>query len=71
MAANEELSPEFDLYAASYDALLEDPVRNRFARGTHYFHQRKWILIQDFLHRAGLNTSSLRWLDVGDRKSVV
>ena len=65
MAPNEELSPEFDLYAASYDALLEDPVRNRFARGTHYFHQRKWILIQDFLHRAGLNTSSLRWLDVG------
>ncbi|QEE27883.1 class I SAM-dependent methyltransferase [Terriglobus albidus] len=65
MAANEKLSPEFDLYAASYDALLEDPIRNRFAHGTHYFHQRKWVLIQDLLHRAGLNTSSLRWLDVG------
>ena len=65
MAANEKLSPEFDLYAASYEALLEDPLRNRFARGAHYFHQRKWILIQDLLHRAGLNTSSLRWLDVG------
>ncbi|WP_263419492.1 class I SAM-dependent methyltransferase [Terriglobus albidus] len=65
MPANEKLSPEFDLYAASYDALLEDPLRNRFAHGTHYFHQRKWVLIQDLLHRAGLNTSSLRWLDVG------
>lgn len=65
MPANENLSPEFDLYAASYDALLEDPFRNRFAQGTHYFHQRKWVLIQDFLKRAGLNTASLRWLDVG------
>jgi len=65
MPANEKVSPEFDLYAASYDALLEDPLRNRFAHGTHYFHQRKWILIQDLLYRAGLNTGSLRWLDVG------
>lgn len=65
MPANEKLSPEFDLYADSYEALLQDPVRNRFAHGTRYFHQRKWILIQNLLQRAGLDTASLRWLDVG------
>jgi SAM-dependent methyltransferase len=65
MPANEKLSPEFDLYADSYEALLEDPVRNRFAQGTRYFHQRKWILIQNLLQRAGLNSASLRWLDLG------
>ena len=32
MQTSERLAPEFDQYARSYDDLLEDPIRNGFAR---------------------------------------
>jgi ubiquinone/menaquinone biosynthesis C-methylase UbiE len=61
----EKDSPEFDQYAHSYQALLEDPVRSLFARDPLHFHRRKWILIERLLKNAGMNLSTLKWLDVG------
>jgi ubiquinone/menaquinone biosynthesis C-methylase UbiE len=56
---------EFDRYASSYDKLLNDPLRNRFASDPIHFHRRKWILIERLLKRAGVDPQALRWLDVG------
>lgn len=61
----DRLSPEFDQYASSYTELLEDPVRNRFARDPLHFHRRKWVLIEKLLKRTGVTLGTLRWLDVG------
>jgi SAM-dependent methyltransferase len=65
MQTNEGDSPEFDQYASSYAELLNDPLRNRFARDPLHFHRRKWLLIQRLLKRAGANARTLKWLDVG------
>jgi SAM-dependent methyltransferase len=59
------LSPEFDRYAPSYSALLDDPIRNRFARDPLHFHRRKWLLIRTLLKRFGVAAEMQRWLDVG------
>jgi SAM-dependent methyltransferase len=65
MPTSEKSPPEFDRYAPSYTELLDDPVRNRFARDPLHFHRRKWILIESLLRRAGLDLQALKWLDVG------
>jgi SAM-dependent methyltransferase len=57
--------PEFDRYAPSYSELLDDPIRNRFARDPLHFHRRKWVLIHELLNRFGVTTETQRWLDVG------
>jgi SAM-dependent methyltransferase len=57
--------PAFDEYAASYPRLLEDPLRDRFAADPVFFHQRKWLLIRDFLRRRRLDPGKLSWLDAG------
>ena len=56
---------EFDDYASDYDALLDDPIRRRFARDNAFFVQRKVDVILDLLRRAGRAPRTLRWLDVG------
>lgn len=56
---------EFDRYAQNYDELLHDPVRDRFARNSDFFHRRKWILIADFIGRQALSPGKMAWLDVG------
>jgi len=56
---------EFDAYAAEYDALLEDPVRRRFAPGNTFFVSRKIEVILKLLRAAGRDPATLRWLDVG------
>ena len=61
----EKNSPEFDRYASSYDQLLDDPLRNRFAGDPLHFHRRKWHVIQRLLRSSGVTPESLRWLDVG------
>jgi ubiquinone/menaquinone biosynthesis C-methylase UbiE len=61
----DKASPEFDRYASSYDELLDDPLRNRFARDPLHFHRRKWYLIERLLKRAGVAPQTQRWLDVG------
>src|ERR1700761_8002785 len=62
---DDRMIPEFDRYAASYEKLLDDPVRDRFTRDPGYFHRRKWILINDNFKRLGIDPRSQRWLDVG------
>ncbi len=39
---------EFDDYAASYQKLLSDPLRERFAPGSQFFTRRKWDLLKGF-----------------------
>lgn len=65
MQATDKASPEFEQYASSYDELLDDPLRNRFANGPVHFHWRKWLLINKLLKRARLALGAQRWLDVG------
>ncbi len=57
---------EFDQYSASYADLLKDPIRDRFA-GSHpeFFQVRKADLILDYFRRKQLDTSKMRYLDVG------
>ena len=59
------MNPEFDLYARAYSELLRDPIRDRFAGNTSFFHERKWTLIREFLADRRLDPGSLNWLDVG------
>lgn len=56
---------EFDEYAASYQKLLRDPLRERFASGSQFFSLRKWELLRNFLSRRGAHTANQNWLDVG------
>ena len=56
---------EFDQYASDYDALLRDPLRDRFTQSSDFFHRRKWILIQRFLERYRFPAPNSAWLDVG------
>jgi SAM-dependent methyltransferase len=65
MRTSEKTPAEFDRYASSYAELLDDPIRNRFAKDPLHFHRRKWLLIERFLKRAGGTLSTQRWLDVG------
>lgn len=58
-------SPEFDRYASTYAELLNDPLRNHFARDPLHFHRRKWLLIKRLLKGAGVTPRTQRWLDVG------
>lgn len=59
------MKAEFDNYAGSYDDLLKDPIRDRFARQADFFHRRKWLLLRDFLKQQGRQPEKLKWLDVG------
>lgn len=56
---------EFDGYAAGYRELLRDPIRDRFAPGSAFFMQRKWLLLRQFLGNRGVPPDTGRWLDVG------
>ena len=56
----------FDQLSPSYDDLLRDPLRERFAgRESAFFHERKADLIRRFFRRRGIVTNGLHYLDVG------
>src|SRR5579871_2554408 len=56
----------FDQLSNSYEELLRDPIRDRFAGNEGvYFHQRKRDLILDHFRRRRIDTASLCYLDVG------
>ena len=59
------MPPEFDSYAREYSELLRDPVRDRFATTSLFFHQRKWGVIREFFDSLGRSTRESNWLDVG------
>lgn len=56
---------EFDEYAASYQKLLNDPLREKFGGGSHFFVSRKWELLKNFLTQHGVQSEQQRWLDIG------
>lgn len=58
------MNPEFDNYADEYGKLLADPLRDRFAAKT-FFHERKLLLIREFLHREGCEAKRSQWVDIG------
>lgn len=57
--------PEFDEYAAEYDRLTRNPIRDRFTENKVFFHTRKWSLIERFFAQRGIQSSRLDWLDMG------
>jgi SAM-dependent methyltransferase len=57
--------PEFDNYSDSYEELLRDPIRDRFAGSSAFFHTRKRDLVRDYFRSSGRDTKRLRYLDVG------
>jgi SAM-dependent methyltransferase len=59
------MSAEFDRFAAEYDELLKDPVREYFAPGSTFFMTRKLELLLETLARLGLDPRRASWLDVG------
>jgi SAM-dependent methyltransferase len=60
------MKPEFDQFSDSYDALLKDPVRDRFMGGrSDFFHHRKRDLIRAYFRQRGVSTSGMAYLDLG------
>lgn len=59
------MNPEFDRYAAQYEELIRDPIRDGFAGGTRFFHQRKLQVIEAFFRRHSVDLANTSWLDVG------
>ena len=43
-----QMEPEFDQFAGDYERMLHDPIRDRFARDSLFFHRRKWELLEYF-----------------------
>jgi SAM-dependent methyltransferase len=56
---------EFDRFAGDYDALLQDPLRDRFAGEKGFFVERKLDVIRAFLRSRNVDSRRLSWLDVG------
>jgi len=57
---------EFDRYSATYEELLKDPIRDRFAGArSEFFHIRKRDLIRDYFRRCSVDTRQLEYLDIG------
>ena len=61
----QEKPPAFDNYANDYAALIQDPIRDKFASGSQFFFKRKIEVIRSFFESAGIQTRKLDWLDVG------
>jgi SAM-dependent methyltransferase len=57
---------EFDEYEASYERLLQDPLRDFFSRdASRFFHERKRDLIRAYFRQRNINTHSMAYLDLG------
>lgn len=58
--------PSFDIFSEQYEALLRDPIRDKFSHGTsEFFHLRKCDLIRSYFRRRQTNTRMLSYLDLG------
>ncbi len=57
---------EFDRYSASYEELIQDPIRDRFTGGgSEFFHLRKRDLIRKYFGAQKVDTHELSYLDIG------
>jgi SAM-dependent methyltransferase len=65
MSIDSKTPHEFDSYAESYAAMLDDPLRRRFSEDPLHFHKRKWALLAKLLVAEGRDPAKMAWLDVG------
>jgi ubiquinone/menaquinone biosynthesis C-methylase UbiE len=65
MKPPQEKPTTFDAYASEYAALIQDPIRDKFASGSRFFFERKIQVIRHFFNRSRIDTHELSWLDVG------
>src|SRR5436190_10498910 len=65
MNPQQEKPPAFDEYARDYAALIQDPIRDKFAPRPQFFFERKIEIIREFFRRSGTPTERLAWLDIG------
>jgi SAM-dependent methyltransferase len=59
------MNAEFDGFAADYDDLLKDPLRDWFSPDGGFFVSRKVDVLLGLARTLGENTAQLTWLDVG------
>jgi SAM-dependent methyltransferase len=55
----------FDQFSEEYAELLRDPIREKFAPGSQFFHERKWALLQSWARGSGIDLDRETWLDIG------
>ncbi len=65
MSPRQQKPAEFDAYADRYAELIRDPIRDAFAASSRFFFERKIQVIRKFFERAGIDSQTLSWLDVG------
>ena len=56
---------QFDGFASDYSDLLRDPIREKFARSSRFFFERKLDVVRRFYRRRRIDTQTVTWLDVG------
>lgn len=60
------MSNEFDQFSQSYEDLLQDPIRDRFAGAcSGFFHIRKRDLVRDYFRTLKTDSRQLSYLDLG------
>jgi SAM-dependent methyltransferase len=60
-----QINAEFDSFADNYEELLSDPIRDRFAKSSEYFHRCKLNALLRYLKKEDKDPQSLTWLDLG------
>jgi SAM-dependent methyltransferase len=60
-----QINAEFDVFADNYEELLSDPIRDRFAKSSEYFHKCKLNTLLRYLKKEDKDSQSLTWLDLG------
>jgi ubiquinone/menaquinone biosynthesis C-methylase UbiE len=65
MSEHPEKPTGFNAYAADYEELIRDPIREKFAATNRFFFERKLQVIRGFYKGFGVDTRKLDWLDAG------
>jgi SAM-dependent methyltransferase len=65
MNPQEEKPTTFDDYAGNYAELIKDPIREKFAKSSRFFFERKIQVIRRFFQSAEIESKNLDWLDIG------
>ena len=65
MKPPQEKPTTFDRYAGDYAALIQDPIRKKFAVSNRFFFEQKVHIIRRFFRAAGIQSENLGWLDIG------
>ena len=65
MSEQHEKPTGFNAYAGDYAERIRDPIREKFAPASRFFFERKLQVIHSFYEKAGIDTRTLTWLDIG------